>query len=68
MFLAQIGSFVPTQGARIGLLDRIFTRILTRESGSLSLSTFTVDLNQVFTHVCVHVQRVRVKELSIYVQ
>ena len=47
MFMAQIGSFVPAQGAKIGLLDHIFTRILTRESGSLSLSTFTIDLHQV---------------------
>jgi DNA mismatch repair ATPase MutS len=47
VFMAQIGSFVPAQGAKIGLLDHIFTRILTRESGSLSLSTFTIDLHQV---------------------
>lgn len=45
--MAQIGSFVPAQEAKIGLLDRIFTRILTRESGSLPLSTFTIDLHQV---------------------
>lgn len=51
MFMAQIGSLVPAQGAKIGLLDRIFTRILTRESDSQSLSTFTVDLHQV-TYVC----------------
>lgn len=45
--MAQIGSFVPAHGARIGLLDHIFTRILTRESASLSLSTYAIDLNQV---------------------
>lgn len=56
MFMAQIGSFVPAQGAKIGLLDHIFTRILTRESGSLSLSTFTIDLHQVknLVPVCVY--------------
>ena len=50
--MAQIGSFVPAQGARIGLLDHIFTRILTRDSTSLSLSTFAVDLHQVHYHQC----------------
>ena len=45
--MAQIGSFVPAKGARVGLLDHIFTRILTRESASVTLSTFIIDLNQV---------------------
>ncbi|XP_078658061.1 mutS protein homolog 5-like isoform X1 [Branchiostoma floridae x Branchiostoma belcheri] len=47
VFLAQIGSFVPAESAVVGLVDRIFTRIHTRESVSVGLSTFMIDLNQV---------------------
>ena len=47
VFLAHIGSFVPAQSARIGLLDSIFTRIHTRDTVSVPLSTFMIDLNQV---------------------
>lgn len=47
VFLAHIGSFVPTESATIGLTDRIFTRIHTRETVSVGLSTFMIDLNQV---------------------
>ncbi|XP_035698854.1 mutS protein homolog 5-like [Branchiostoma floridae] len=47
VFLAQVGSFVPAESATIGLVDRIFTRIHTRESVSVGLSTFMIDLNQV---------------------
>ncbi len=46
MFLAHVGSFVPAEAARIGLVDQIFTRIHTRESVSVALSTFMIDLNQ----------------------
>ena len=38
---------MPAEGAMIGLMDNIFTRIHTRESVSLPLSTFMIDLNQV---------------------
>ena len=47
MFLAHIGSFVPAESAKIGVLDSIFTRIHTRETVSIPLSTFMIDLNQV---------------------
>ncbi|KAI8509953.1 mutS protein [Branchiostoma belcheri] len=47
VFLAQLGSFVPAESATVGLVDRIFTRIHTRESVSVGLSTFMIDLNQV---------------------
>ncbi|XP_066299080.1 mutS protein homolog 5-like [Branchiostoma lanceolatum] len=47
VFLAQLGSFVPAESATIGVVDRIFTRIHTRESVSVGLSTFMIDLNQV---------------------
>ena len=47
VFLAHIGSFVPAEGAKIGLVDRVFSRIQTRESVTVALSTFMIDLNQV---------------------
>ena len=47
VFMAQIGSFVPAEGAKIGLMSHIFTRIQTQESVSVALSTFMLDLNQV---------------------
>ncbi|XP_078354214.1 mutS protein homolog 5-like isoform X2 [Oculina patagonica] len=51
VFLAHIGSFVPAESATIGITDRIFTRIHTRETVSVGLSTFMIDLNQVATAV-----------------
>ena len=47
MFLAHIGSFVPAEKARLGIVDAIHTRIQSRETVSVSLSTFMLDLNQV---------------------
>ncbi|EGD76018.1 hypothetical protein PTSG_11634 [Salpingoeca rosetta] len=47
--LAQVGSFVPAESAVIGIVDRLFTRIQTRESVSLDMSTFLIDTNQVAT-------------------
>lgn len=47
MFMALIGSDVPAKEAEIGLVDGIFTRMQSRESVSLGLSTFMIDLNQV---------------------
>lgn len=46
IFLAHIGSFVPADSATVGITDRIFTRIHTRETVSVGLSTFMIDLNQ----------------------
>ncbi|XP_073227555.1 mutS protein homolog 5-like isoform X2 [Porites lutea] len=51
VFLAHIGSFVPADSATVGITDRIFTRIHTRETVSVGLSTFMIDLNQVATAV-----------------
>lgn len=51
VFLAHIGSFVPADSAIIGITDRVFTRIHTRETVSIALSTFMIDLNQVATAV-----------------
>ncbi len=50
VYMAHIGSFVPAEGAKIGLLDGLFTRLRTRESVSLALSTFMIDMNQVATY------------------
>lgn len=49
VFLAHIGSYVPAESATIGTTDRMFTRIHTRETVSVGLSTFMIDLNQVNT-------------------
>jgi DNA mismatch repair protein MSH5 len=47
VYMAHIGCFVPAETAVIGITDRIFSRIHTRESVSVNLSTFMIDLNQV---------------------
>ncbi|XP_038624503.1 mutS protein homolog 5 isoform X1 [Tachyglossus aculeatus] len=46
-FMALVGSFVPAAEALIGPVDAVFTRMHSRESVSLGLSTFMIDLNQV---------------------
>ena len=55
VYMAHIGSFVPAEGAKIGLMDSLFTRLRTRESISLALSTFMIDMNQVRSSVCLFV-------------
>jgi DNA mismatch repair protein MutS len=42
--LAQIGSFVPAQQARLGIVDRIFTRIGAADNLALGESTFAVEM------------------------
>ncbi len=42
--LAQMGSFVPAQEARIGLIDRIFTRIGAMDFLNVGQSTFMVEM------------------------
>ncbi|MFZ5802286.1 MAG: DNA mismatch repair protein MutS [Candidatus Omnitrophota bacterium] len=44
VLLAQIGSFVPARSARIGLVDRIFTRIGASDNLALGESTFMVEM------------------------
>ena len=44
--LAQIGSFVPADSARIGLTDKIFTRVGASDNISLGESTFMVEMNE----------------------
>ncbi|XP_021164522.2 mutS protein homolog 5 [Fundulus heteroclitus] len=46
VFMALIGSDVPAKEAEVGLVDGIFTRMQSRESVSVGLSTFIIDLNQ----------------------
>jgi len=42
--LAQIGSFVPAKRARIGLVDRIFTRVGAEDDLARGLSTFMLEM------------------------
>ena len=44
--LAQIGSFVPAASAKIGLVDRIFTRVGANDDLSRGQSTFMVEMNE----------------------
>jgi DNA mismatch repair protein MutS len=44
VLLAQIGSFVPAKSARIGLVDKIFTRVGASDNLSMGESTFMVEM------------------------
>ena len=44
--LAQIGSFVPAESARVGLCDKIFTRVGASDNISVGESTFMVEMNE----------------------
>ena len=44
--LAQIGSYLPAASARIGVVDRIFTRIGASDDLSKGQSTFMVEMNE----------------------
>lgn len=46
VLLAQIGSFVPASYARIGIVDKIFTRVGAVDDLSLGQSTFMVEMNE----------------------
>ncbi|TIB17858.1 hypothetical protein E3P92_00878 [Wallemia ichthyophaga] len=49
VIMAQIGCYVPAESATIGLVDKLFTRIMCKESSSKMQSAFMIDLAQV-TH------------------
>ena len=46
VLLAQIGSYVPAQNARIGMVDKIFTRVGASDNISMGESTFMVEMNE----------------------
>ncbi|MCQ2318032.1 MAG: DNA mismatch repair protein MutS [Bacteroidales bacterium] len=46
VLMAQIGSFVPATSARIGLIDKIFTRVGASDNISSGESTFMVEMNE----------------------
>ncbi|MEE2643946.1 MAG: DNA mismatch repair protein MutS [Myxococcota bacterium] len=47
--LAQIGSFVPAESAKIGVVDRIFTRVGAADDLASGRSTFMVEMNEAAT-------------------
>ena len=46
VLLAQVGCFVPAEAARIGMVDKIFTRVGASDNISLGESTFMVEMTE----------------------
>jgi DNA mismatch repair protein MutS len=46
VLLAQMGSFVPAQSVRMGVVDKIFTRVGASDNISMGESTFMVEMNE----------------------
>jgi DNA mismatch repair protein MutS len=46
VLMAQMGSFVPAKAAKIGLVDKIFTRVGASDNLSSGESTFMVEMNE----------------------
>ena len=47
VIMAQMGSFVPASSARIGIVDKIFTRVGASDDLSTGQSTFMLEMNEV---------------------
>lgn len=47
--MAQIGSFVPARDARIGIVDKVFTRVGASDDLASGQSTFMLEMNEVAT-------------------
>ena len=47
VIMAQMGSFVPAKSARLGIVDRVFTRIGASDDLSAGQSTFMVEMSEV---------------------
>ena len=55
--MAQVGSFVPAQSARLGICDRIFTRVGAVDDLATGQSTFMVEMNEtanILNHASAH--------------
>jgi DNA mismatch repair protein MutS len=46
VLLAQMGSYIPAHNARIGVVDKIFTRVGASDNISMGESTFMVEMNE----------------------
>tara|TARA_Y100000034_G_scaffold105927_1_gene133964 strand:+ start:322025 stop:324595 length:2571 start_codon:yes stop_codon:yes gene_type:complete len=46
VLMAQMGSYVPAQNARLGIVDKIFTRVGASDNISMGESTFMVEMNE----------------------
>ncbi|HEX5132676.1 MAG TPA: DNA mismatch repair protein MutS [Candidatus Krumholzibacteria bacterium] len=49
VLMAQMGAFIPAERARIGLVDRVFTRVGASDRLSRGESTFLVEMNETAT-------------------
>ncbi len=53
VLMAQMGSFVPASGARIGIVDRVFTRVGASDNLAAGQSTFMVEMSET-AHILQH--------------
>ena len=53
ILLAQIGSYIPAQTARLGLVDRIFTRVGAADLLARGMSTFMLEMTET-AHILRH--------------